>query len=165
MRSSRQLLLLLSAGLFLLCLTQPAVDFERVCHSYDLTPAKVAGLWQEPLGPIETFSGFSLLINGAFGLALSPLGAIGWFANLFYFSAFDMSLKSNHTLARQLAFASLLFGIISLPLTNLSPITMDEGGVCGLSAISPNVGYWLWLAAMAALNVVVWIAPRSQRSQ
>jgi hypothetical protein len=160
-RASTQFFILLSAALFLFCLTQPAVDFERVCKGIDFAAVKVAGLWHEPIGEIETMKGFYLLLSGGFGLFFGQIGAVGWVANLLYFIAFGMSLKTIGVPARQLAIASLIIAIASLPITNLAPVLADEGGVCFLSAISPLFGHWLWLEAIAALNVAVWFSPLS----
>lgn len=156
---SKTFFLLVSAAFFLFCLTQPAVNFERVCKGIH-GALNVAGMWQEPIGKIEILGGLYLLSIGGFGLLFAQLGAVGWGANLLYLSAFVLSLDGTTcVLQRRLAIASLTIAIVSLPMTNWFPVLADEGGVCFLSAISPQVGYWLWLAAIAALCGAVFASP------
>lgn len=164
-RTTRQLLLILSAAIFLLCLTQPAVDFETVCRHFPAS-LKVAGLWHEPLGQIETLSGLYLFLSGFLGVLFMQPAAVAWLANVFYFASLCMALGEISVPSRRLASLSLILAVVSLPITNFYPLPADEGGVCYFSAISPVSGYWLWLAAIVVLTIVVWRNPLStQRNQ
>lgn len=151
----------MSLLLFAASLTQSAVEFEKVCRNSETRKVEAAGLWGAPLGPVESMSGLKLLLVGGFGVLFVQLGAVGWLANALYFLVVALWLTKEESPIKWLVLASLIVAASSLPLTNLFPIAADEGIVCYFSAIRPEVGYWLWLAAISALNVAAWLGARN----
>ncbi|WP_414550748.1 hypothetical protein [Anabaena sp. CCY 0017] len=154
----RFFLLTVSVLLFGLCLTQPAVEFEKVCTTFASPELKIAGLWNEPLGPLEIMRGLNILILGAIGVLFIQYGAFGWLANPLYFAALFTSFKSRGYLPKLFAMGSLGIALVSLWLTNWFPLLANSGGFCHFSAIQPKRGYWLWLLAIALLNVHLWVS-------
>ena len=128
------------------------MDFDKACSTEG--EPELAKLWEEPRGEVETSRGLWLLVGGALGVVFLQPGAFGWLANPFYATGVVLTFFGRRVatvLARVAALAALVIAAISLPLTNVWALPADEGGVCHLSAIAPRLGYWLWLAAIAAL--------------
>ncbi|NJO09839.1 MAG: hypothetical protein HC873_09480 [Leptolyngbyaceae cyanobacterium SL_1_1] len=137
----------------MLCLFQPAVEFEKVCGF----SARVAGLGNEPLGDLEVMRGAEILLLGGFGVLFMQAGAVGWLANPLYFAALLLAFITRSLKAKIVvelcAVTALGIAIISLSQTNQFPLLADEGGVCRLSAIQPKPGHWLWMSAIGLLNI------------
>lgn len=147
---------MISGLLYLSCLAAPAILFEKVCEGSN-PKDHIAGLWQTPNGTTETRGGMGLLLLGAIGVIVMQWGALSWLANPLYLLALIAALVKLTLVARISIIAALGFALVSLHLTNWSPLLADEGEVCYLSAIRPLPGHWLWLAAMVTLAMQVWL--------
>jgi hypothetical protein len=157
---NRFLLLIASVALFTLCLLQPAVEFEKVCKNHATGLVEVAGLGNEPLGPLEIMGGLKLLLIGGFGILIAHIGAVGWLANPLYFAALITTFSTYNSFrkfSRWCAFGAFGLALISLKVTNWFPIPADEGTVCYFSAIQPKEGHWLWISAIMLMNAHVWV--------
>jgi len=150
---SQNAVLLASLLLYLGGLLFPAVEYDTmssqpVVHS--------THLWHEPLGRVERVPGYFHLALGWVGMLVPPqITPLGWLANPCYFLALLFARWRRITLARSLAGLSLVLAASSLVLVNLSPlrVMLHDPVPQFWSAISPLIGFWLWLAAIAALNV------------
>lgn len=150
----RWLLPLVSIAIFVMSLTQPAVSFEKICKDSNTRKVEIAGLYKQPLGVIDEMSGIEILALGGFGVLFAQIGAIGWLANPLYFYLLFQILKGKPA-RNLLMIICLVLGIISLPITNMTPFLADEGGACYFSASRPELGFWLWLFSMVLLIVPV----------
>lgn len=144
--------LLFAGVLFVACMTQDAVVFDRTCPGSIDRPASsapVAGLNNAPLGETSISESFVLLLFGWFGSG--GLGGVGWWANPCAALALVNLLRGQVLKARHFSVGAFALAATSLYATNFFYLIGDEGGVCRLSAVSALSGYWLWLASIAAL--------------
>lgn len=150
---SQKAVLLASLLLYLGSLLCPAVEYDTMSSQ----PAVHSmHLWHEPLGRVETVPGYFHLALGWIGMLVPPqITPLGWLANPCFFLALLFARWRRVTLTRALAALSLVLAASSLLLVNLSPlrVMLHDPVPQFWSAISPLIGFWLWLAAIAALNV------------
>jgi hypothetical protein len=150
-------ILLASLLLYVVSLLFPAVEYDAM-SSTPQTSVAAAHLWHEPVGRVEMARGYFHLALGWVGMLLPPqVTPLGWLANPAYFLALLAPRWGKSALARCLALASLLLAAFSLVLVNLSPmrVLLHDPVLQFWTAIRPLTGYWLWLAAILALNVYV----------
>jgi hypothetical protein len=150
---SQKAVLLASLLLYLGGLLFPAVEYDTMSSR----PAVHAThLWHEPLGRVEKVPGYFHLALGWVGMLLPPqITPLGWVANPCYFFALLFARSRRITLTRSLAGLSLALAASSLVVVNMSPlrVMLHDPVPQFWSAIRPLTGFWLWLAAIAALNV------------
>jgi hypothetical protein len=150
---SQKAVLLASLLLYIGSLLCPAVEYDTMSSQ----PAvRSTHLWHEPLGRVERVPGYFHLALGWVGMLVPPqITPLGWLANPCYFLALLFARWRRIILARSLAGLSLLLAATSLLLVNLSPlrVMLHDPVPQFWSAIAPLAGFWLWLAAIAALNI------------
>lgn len=150
---SQRAVLLASLLLYLGSLLFPAVEYDTMSSR----PAvHSTHLWHEPLGRVERVPGYFHLVLGWVGMLVPPqITPLGWLANPCYFLALLFARWGRITVTRSLAGLSLALAASSLVIVNLSPlqVMLHDPVPQFWSAISPLAGFWLWLAAIAALNV------------
>ena len=156
---------ILAASLLLYCgsLLFPAVEYDAMSSRPQPAAAIDAGhLWHHPLGQIEMAPGYFHLAFGWLGMLLPPqFTPLGWLANPAYFLVLLTARWGKVALARSLAVGALGLAAFSLVLVNLSPmrVLLHDPVPQFWSAIRPLAGYWLWLAAIAAMNLYVFRLP------
>src|SRR6185437_4880487 len=140
---SQKAVLLASLLLYLGSLLFPAVEYDTMSSQ----PAvHSTHLWHEPLGRVQIVPGYFHLALGWIGMLVPPqITPLGWLANPCYFLALLFARWRRITLTRSLAGLSLGLAASSLLIVNLSPLRV--------MLHDPVPGFWLWLAAIAALNV------------
>ena len=157
---SQKAVLLASLLLYLGGLLFPAVEYDTMSSQ----PAvHSTHLWHEPLGRVEVVPGYFHLALGWIGMLVPPqITPIGWLANPCYFLALLFARWRRITLMRSLAGLSFALAASSLVVVNLSPlrVMLHDPVPQFWSAISPLAGFWLWLAAIAALNVYGFLLSR-----
>ena len=144
--------------LYLGCLLLPAVEYDSVSSRPHPSALGSARLWHEPVGHIESAPGYFHLALGWLGILLPPqFTPLGWLANPAYFLALLAARWGRVTLGRCLAVSALALAASSLVLVNLTPmrVLLHDPIPLFWSAIRPLTGYWLWLAAIVAMNVYV----------
>jgi len=150
---SQKAVLLASLLLYLGSLLFPAVEYDTMSSQ----PAvHSTHLWHEPLGRVQIVPGYFHLALGWIGMLVPPqITPLGWLANPCYFLALLFARWRRITLTRSLAGLSLVLAASSLLIVNLSPlrVMLHDPVPQFWSAITPLAGFWLWLAAIAALNV------------
>lgn len=150
---SQKAVLLASLLLYLGSLLFPAVEYDAMSSQ----PAMhAAHLWHAPLGQVEKVPGYFHLALGWIGMLLPPqITPLGWLANPAFFLVLLAARWEKIIFARGLAVASLALAACSLVLVNMSPmhVLLHDPVPQYWSAIRPLAGFWLWLAAIAALNV------------
>jgi len=147
--------LILAAAMYGACLPLDAAVFDRTCPPTFDSPkdaAPVAGVGNPPLGETSIAISFLCLLLGWLAL-FGGLGAIGWLANPFAIIAVVKIAYGKVVTARWCAVLSFVFAATSLYATNVFYLVGDEGGVCRTSAISPLIGYWLWLGSTVMLLI------------
>src|SRR6185437_15021748 len=120
-------------------------------------------LWHAPLGQVETVPGYFHLALGWIGMLLPPqITPLGWLANPAFFLVLLAARWEKIVVARVSAVASLALAACSLVLVNMSPmhVLLHDPVPQYWSAIRPLAGFWLWLAAIATLNVYAFLLRR-----
>jgi hypothetical protein len=111
-------------------------------------------------GSCSGSSGFGILLTGALGIGLTPANTT-WVANPILFAAWLATHRNWKTLGVLLSFVALMVG---LSFMHYSTVVTDESG-SPLAITGYRIGYWLWLASMAAscigASIGVAIAPPS----
>ncbi len=144
--------------LYLGCLVLPAVEYDSVSSRPHPQTLHSQGLWHQPVGQVQAAPGYFHLALGWVGLLLPPqFTPLGWLANPAYFLALLAGRTGRMALSRWLAIGSLILATSSLLLVNLSPmrVLLHDPVPQFWSAVRPLPGYWLWLAAIVALNIYV----------
>ncbi len=152
--------LLASLLLYLGSLLCPAVEYDAMSSQ---PVVHATHLWHAPLGQVERVPGYFHLALGWIGLLVPPQTTpLGWLANPAFFLVLLAVRWERILLARGLALAALALAACSLVLVNMSPmhVLLHDPVPQYWSAIRPLVGFWLWLAAIAALNVYAWLLRR-----
>jgi hypothetical protein len=156
------LLLYLSSLLF------PAVEYDAMSSRPQPAAAVATGhLWHDPVGQVQKAPGYFHLVYGWVGMLLPPqFTPLGWLANPAFFLALLAVRWGKAALARALAVCALILAASSLVVVNLTPmrVLLHDPQTQFWSAIRPLTGYWLWLAAIAALNVYAFWVPSATRS-
>jgi hypothetical protein len=163
--SPQKALLTASLLLYLGSLLIPAVEYDAM-SSRPQTAIGAAHLWHDPVGQVETAPGYFHLVLGWLGLLLPPqFTPLGWLANPAYFLALLATKWGKAALGRFLAVSALVLAAFSLVLVNLTPmrVLLHDPVPQFWSAIRPLAGYWLWLAAIIAMNVYVFSAAHPSR--
>ncbi len=154
--------------LYVGCLLLPAVEYDSVSsRPHPAAPIGTARLWHEPVGHIESAPGYFHLALGWLGILLPPqFTPLGWLANPGYFLALLAAHWGKTLLSRYFAVVSLVLAASSLVLVNLTPmrVLLHDPVPQFWSAIRPLTGYWLWLAAIIAMNVYVFRITRDSKS-
>jgi hypothetical protein len=158
---SQKAALLASLLLYLGSLLFPAVEYDAMSSQ----PAtRSTHLWHEPLGQVETVPGYFHLGLGWLGMLLPPqITPLGWLANPAYFLALLAARWGRVFLTRCLTIASLALASCSLVVVNMSPmrVLLHDPVPQFWSAIRPLAGFWLWIAAILALNVYAFLLRRA----
>jgi len=157
---SQRAVLLASLLLYLGSLLFPAVEYDAMSSQ----PAiHTTHLWHAPLGQVETVPGYFHLALGWIGMLLPPqITPLGWLANPAFFLVLLAARWEKIVVARVSAVASLALAACSLVLVNMSPmhVLLHDPVPQYWSAIRPLAGFWLWLAAIATLNVYAFLLRR-----
>lgn len=159
--------LMASLLLYLGSLPIPAVEYDAMSSRPPPGAAvSAAHLWHKPLGQVEEARGYFHLALGWLAMLLPPqFTPLGWLANPAYFLALLAARWEKAGLARCLGVASLGLAACSLVVVNLTPmrVLLHDPVPQFWSAIRPLAGYWLWLAAIIAMNVYVFGVTNSPR--
>ena len=143
--------------LYLGCLLLPAVEYDNMSsRPHPELQADARHLWHQPIGQIQAERGYFHLALGWIGIILPPqVGALGWLANPAYFLAFAASRRGRATLSRVLGLAALALAACSLVLFNLEPmqVLLHDPVSQFWSALRPLAGFWIWIGAIALMNV------------
>jgi hypothetical protein len=156
---SQRAIFWLSLLLYVGSLLIPAVEYDAMSSRPPPADAiDAAHLWHHPVGQVQMAPGYFHLALGWLGILLPPqFTPLGWLANPAYFLALLAVRWGKGGLARCLAASALVLAAFSLVLVNLTPMTvlLHDPVPQFWSAIRPLAGYWLWLAAILAMNVYV----------
>ena len=136
-----QLLLLLSALLYLAACCTPALTFRI----YSDDPARFT---------LETQRGIKLLGTGWMALLF---GHVAWLANPAWIAGGVYLLRGDLVKARLWSAISVALALVTLQLYR-KWLPRDEGGVMKALLHAPRVGFCLWLASMvtALIAALVW---------
>ncbi len=157
---SQKAALLASLLLYLGSLLCPAVEYDAMSSQ---PVVHATHLWHAPLGQVERVPGYFHLALGWIGMLVPPqITPLGWLANPAFFLVLLAARWGRIVFARCLALASLALAACSLVLVNMSPlhVLLHDPVPQYWSAIRPLVGFWLWLAAIGALNVYAFLLTR-----
>jgi hypothetical protein len=165
--SPQRALLIASLLLYLGSLLFPAVEYDAM-SSRPQTAAAIgaAHLWHDPVGQVQMAPGYFHLALGWVGLLLPPqFTPLGWLANPAYFLALLATRWGKAGLARSCAIGALALAAFSLVLVNVTPmrVLLHDPVPQFWSAIRPLAGYWLWLAAILAMNLYVFRTANGSR--
>ena len=110
-------------------------------------------------GELQTTPGFAAALMG--WTAMFVLN-FGWLANVAYFPGLLLFLAGYWTAALACGITALLLALQSLMLFG-DIIPADEANVRKMSLTGLEPGFYAWIAAIATLVVVSFLANRSQR--
>ena len=164
--SPQKALLIASLLLYLGSLLFPAVEYDAMSSRPPTIASGAAHLWHDPVGQVQMAPAYFHLPLGWVGLLLPPqFTPLGWLANPAYFLALLASRWGKAGLARCLAVGALTLAAFSLVLVNLTPmrVLLHDPVPQFWSAIRPLAGYWLWLAAIVAMNGYAFSATSAAR--
>ena len=156
--SSQKAILVASLVLYVGSLLFPAVEYDAM-SSLPVADGHTH-LWHQPVGQVQMAPGYFHLVLGWLGLLVPPqYTPLGWLANPAYFLALLAARWGRVALVRGFAIAALIFAAFSLVLVNITPmrVLLHDPVPQFWSAIRPLVGFWLWLAAILALNVYAFL--------
>jgi hypothetical protein len=111
-------------------------------------------------GELQVMPGFAAALMG--WTAMFVLN-FGWLANVAYFPGLLMFLAGWWTAALAASITALLLALQSLMLWGVT-IPADEANVRKMSLTGLEPGFYAWIAAIAALVVMSFLANRSRRS-
>jgi hypothetical protein len=110
-------------------------------------------------GELRSIPGWEV---GLLGWAAMFVYNFGWLANLVYFPGLLMFLAGSWSVALALGLTALLLALQSLMLFNVVMVA-DEAGVRKMSLTSLEAGFYAWIAAIATLVVIAFLANRARR--
>ena len=110
-------------------------------------------------GELQTMPGYAAALMGWTAMFLLNFG---WLANVAYFPGLLIFLAGSWTTALAFGVAALLLALQSLMLFG-DTIPADESNVRKMSLTGLEPGFYAWIAAIATLVVVSFLANRSRR--
>jgi hypothetical protein len=109
----------------------------------------------------ETYYGYQVLLMGWMGLFL---GQIGWYANLLWLLSLLLAFFRRWLLTLIMTVLTVLVASDAFSFVG-AKVPLDEGNVNSMIFNYYHVGFYLWLASLAAVGlgaVTVWVITRQR---
>jgi hypothetical protein len=112
----------------------------------------------------ETWRGFEVLLSGWMGVFL---GQFAWFANLFWGLSLLLALLRRWFLTMAATILTFLIALDAFSFVG-AKVPLDEAFVNSMIFRSYHIGFYFWLASIAAVGIgamVVWVIERIDKAR